>query len=304
VSTILKALKKLEQERDALQPSGPLPAFKKAVTGAAGAGQRWRQASGLKKWGFGLGVLFISLALLYLYTSSRNGPALRTRLPAATHKPLPLATARPESGVLRPVPPPAERPLIATRRAATPEPAAPGADNPPAPPPTMDFRSPPALPTRQPAAAPAEGVEKSQPPESRPAPGRPERSTEISRQKPPLPAAAQQRSLTPGPVDAATSLQPAPPESSGTASAGNAPALSQKRSADSYDNSPVLSDGRLKVHAIAWSATVEDRMAVVNARVVHEGDSVDGFAVVAIRPEDVVVREKEKGLYRVVFGHP
>ena len=65
-----------------------------------------------------------------------------------------------------------------------------------------------------------------------------------------------------------------------------------------------MTDGRLKVQAIACSATVENRMAVINSRVVHEGDSVDGFGVVAIRPDDVVVRDKAKGLFRVVFGRP
>lgn len=73
---------------------------------------------------------------------------------------------------------------------------------------------------------------------------------------------------------------------------------------DAYENTPPLTDGRLKVHAIAWSPKVEERMAVVNNRVIYEGDSVDGFVVVAIRPDDVVVREKERGLWKVVFGKP
>jgi hypothetical protein len=38
--------------------------------------------------------------------------------------------------------------------------------------------------------------------------------------------------------------------------------------------------------------------------VIYEGDSVDNFVVVAIRPDDVVVREKDKGLWKVVFGRP
>lgn len=105
------------------------------------------------------------------------------------------------------------------------------------------------------------------------------------------------------PVKAATNPQPAQAVA-GEKAAGNAPAPSQKPSADTYDKTPVLTGGQLKVHAIAWSASLEDRMAVINSRVVHEGDSVDGFGVVAIRPEDVVVRDKEKGLFRVVFGRP
>ena len=73
---------------------------------------------------------------------------------------------------------------------------------------------------------------------------------------------------------------------------------------DTYAETPALIDGRLKVHAIAWSPMVEERMAVVNNRVVYEGDSVDSFVVVAIRPDDVVVREKDKGLWKVAFGRP
>jgi hypothetical protein len=82
------------------------------------------------------------------------------------------------------------------------------------------------------------------------------------------------------------------------------PAANIKRSSDAFENAPPLTDGRLKVHAIAWSPTVEERMAVVNNRVIYEGDSVDNFVVVAIRPDDVVVREKDKGLWKVVFGRP
>ena len=60
----------------------------------------------------------------------------------------------------------------------------------------------------------------------------------------------------------------------------------------------------MKVYAIAWSPKAQDRVAVMNSRVLYEGDVVDGFIVVAIRPEDVVVREKDNGLWRVIFGRP
>jgi cytoskeletal protein RodZ len=79
---------------------------------------------------------------------------------------------------------------------------------------------------------------------------------------------------------------------------------SQKSSSDSFENVPVLTDGKLKVHAIVWSSVQEDRMAVVNSQIIHEGDSVDGHTVVAIRPDDVVVRRDGGGRFRVVFGRP
>jgi hypothetical protein len=45
-------------------------------------------------------------------------------------------------------------------------------------------------------------------------------------------------------------------------------------------------------------------MAVINTQIVHEGSSVDGFDVVAIRAEDIVVRGEGGEMYRVLFGRP
>lgn len=73
---------------------------------------------------------------------------------------------------------------------------------------------------------------------------------------------------------------------------------------DGYDKAPLLQDGRLRIQAIAWSQNPNDRMAVVNARVIHEGDTLDSFLVVAIRQDDVVVKEKASGTWRVRFGRP
>ena len=63
-----------------------------------------------------------------------------------------------------------------------------------------------------------------------------------------------------------------------------------------------MTDGRLKVQAIAWSSVVEERMAVINDRIVHQGDAVEGFIVVAVEPEQVVVREGQQ-MWAVPFGH-
>jgi hypothetical protein len=95
-------------------------------------------------------------------------------------------------------------------------------------------------------------------------------------------------------VEAASTDVPLRPDS---ASKMNAPS-------DAYKNTPLLTDRRLKVHAIAWFPQPADRMAVINNRVIYEGDSVDGFTVVAIRPDDVVVREKGSVVWRVEFGRP
>jgi hypothetical protein len=56
----------------------------------------------------------------------------------------------------------------------------------------------------------------------------------------------------------------------------------------SYADAQRLSDGRLKVQAIAWAPEPKDRMAVVNNHIVREGGALEGFSVVAIGK---VVRE-------------
>jgi Type II secretion system protein B len=91
---------------------------------------------------------------------------------------------------------------------------------------------------------------------------------------------------------------------SANASAQPDSATKMNAAADKYNNTPLLTDGRLRVHAIAWSPKPADRMAVINSRVIYEGDSMEDFTVVAIRPDDVVVLEKGKGVWRVEFGRP
>lgn len=70
-----------------------------------------------------------------------------------------------------------------------------------------------------------------------------------------------------------------------------------------YANADRLRDNRLKIQAIAWSPVPDERIAVINSRIVREGDSVEGFSVVAIRSDDVIVRENGQ-LYKAVFGSP
>jgi cytoskeletal protein RodZ len=81
------------------------------------------------------------------------------------------------------------------------------------------------------------------------------------------------------------------------------PAGTKKTDNETYPTADRLWDNRLKIQAIAWSPVSEERMAVINSRIVREGSSVEGFSVVAIRPDDVIVKEQGR-LYRVVFGQP
>ena len=62
-------------------------------------------------------------------------------------------------------------------------------------------------------------------------------------------------------------------------------------SKDRYDNLPRFSDSKLKLQAIAWAHEASQRLTVINDRIVREGDSVDGYSIVQIRSEDVVIND-------------
>lgn len=62
-----------------------------------------------------------------------------------------------------------------------------------------------------------------------------------------------------------------------------------------------VEDSKLKLQALAWSTDDTRRMAVINGRIVREGESVDGYQVVQIREEDVVVNDGGKS-WRLEFG--
>ena len=62
-------------------------------------------------------------------------------------------------------------------------------------------------------------------------------------------------------------------------------------STNRYAGLPRFSDSKLKLQAIAWAHEAPQRLAVINNRIVREGDSVDGYSIVQIRSEDVVVND-------------
>lgn len=59
-------------------------------------------------------------------------------------------------------------------------------------------------------------------------------------------------------------------------------------------------DTRLKLQAIAWSPDPEKRIAVINDRVVKEGNSIDGISVRQIDEDQVVVQEGGV-IWKIVF---
>ena len=74
----------------------------------------------------------------------------------------------------------------------------------------------------------------------------------------------------------------------GKRAAASTPAAGVKKpgKAKTYDK---LNDSKLKLQALAWSSDAARRMAVINGRIVREGESVDGYQIDQIRREDVIV---------------
>jgi hypothetical protein len=84
------------------------------------------------------------------------------------------------------------------------------------------------------------------------------------------------RPALPEPVETEASLRPTPAESP--------PARGQG------DSLPVLGDD-LKLQALSWSAVSTDRIAVINGSVVREGALLEGYSIVRIDEDQVVVRK-------------
>lgn len=55
-----------------------------------------------------------------------------------------------------------------------------------------------------------------------------------------------------------------------------------------------LADAAFKLQAIAWSKDAAKRLAVINGRIIREGESVDGYTVTQIRQEDVIINDGSK----------
>lgn len=301
MSTILKALQRLEQERESLRPTGPTPVFSKAPP-ARGGLIGWLMTPWIR-WGL-VGCVIIALGATAFYFYRQSSPRSfnrRDKIVRVERRPPPVRAER------KKIPPVASAPAAK----AQPNPAGPD-------------RS---LPMGKPGAdlAQTSPVTPSQPgsaTQDHPRPILPRVSNTVEpysqAQSGQAPAATTGTTRLPDrdvrsakPADNPAAAAPVLPQAAGSAKAApsnsavkTSPVQEKKKPTNIYDNTLSLTDGRLKVQAIAWSAEPEDRMAVMNSRVVHEGDSVDDFIVVAIRPDDVVVREKGKGMWKVIFGKP
>ena len=120
----------------------------------------------------------------------------------------------------------------------------------------------------------------------------------------PEPAAADRETATPLKRNPPTREVPSagrPEVKKGPATASSAAPKRQPVKSKTRTNYSRLADGRLKLQALAWSDDAARRMAVINGRIVHEGESVDGYQVMMIREEDVIVREKGQS-WSLEFG--
>ena len=57
----------------------------------------------------------------------------------------------------------------------------------------------------------------------------------------------------------------------------------------------------MKLQALAWSKDAARRMAVINGRIVREGESMEGYQIKQIREEDVVVSDGKQS-WQLEFG--
>lgn len=71
----------------------------------------------------------------------------------------------------------------------------------------------------------------------------------------------------------------------------------ERKSAVTYDP---IEDSKLKLQALAWFTEASRRVAVINGRIVREGESIEGFQITQIRKEDVVVNDGTKS-WRLEF---
>lgn len=287
MSTILKALEKLEREKEALRVTSPIPVLSTSDPVRGGVA-RWY----LKPW-FWLSLVGVIIVVLggtawHFYRQSRAYTPRLAERSAAMDQPIRRpadARSRDETSPIPDAVKPKPRvtdPTPAGRR-DTAYPQATGGhgrpQRPGEPSQTKALEMPP-LQEKPAVQQPMPAVRPAKLPDSADQPGAPE--------KIPTPIEESKK------AEAASESSPTLPN---TISKTDTPA-------DVYANTPLLTDGRLRVHAIAWAPLPADRMAVINSRILHEGDSVEDFAVMVIRPDDVVVREKGKGVWRVEFGRP
>jgi hypothetical protein len=269
MSTILRALKKLEQDKEAPGARDLSHTMTTAVSAKNWPTGRFSSRSRLRAAIVAAAFIGVSGAAVYFYTQSKSASMQVSHFPDAVRKPVPSQVSAPA------------RQAINRSDSGTPQSRPQPAQTKPAPQ------------SKQLLGKPGQGGLESS--GTRVQPVMPERiePREDFEQDRNLPKAG-------SPIGAA-----APKAGADAAMPAEAAPSANRESEDepAYANAPRLTDNRLKIQAIAWSPIPDERMSVINSHIRREGDSVEGFLVVKIGTDDVIVREKGQ-LYRVVFGSP
>lgn len=286
MSTILRALKKLEQDKETLETKG-LPGI--STTAAATSGSRRAdRAKRLRRLGYtaAVGMVFLGVtgAAVYFFIQSRSSTppvsqSERTipKTPTNAQPPRP----NPTGDRTRPAAPPTHRVPVQTKSE----------------PPVKSEPSAPESPARTPTTGTMATVKPRMPDwveSDAPTQADPSGRTPLPAESKKPPAATPRSTESEARRTAAAPPTKSPP-----------PASTEARTSDEarFSAAERLRDDRLKIQAIDWSPVADDRMAVINSHIVREGSSVEGFSVIAIRQDDVIVKEQGR-LYRVVFGQP
>lgn len=270
MSSILNALKKVEGAGP--EVAGPRPM--RHVLEPPPARRRVRPLHWAALAG---GLAVVAGAAVYsLMPSEGHAPepagnrTVQAQLPQTTAPP-PMAKSTPARETREtpafatvPAPEPTPAPALQPKPAPVPEPPATAAAAP----------APSAPPIARAPSTPAEAVDPG-PPVQAPPPS--------ARIRPPREAAAPAPDARP-----AVAARPAPAPAAPAPVRPTPPAPAARSPEDSLGK---LEESKLKVMAIAWAEDPARRIAVVNGRIVKEGESVDGYSVTRIRQGDLVVSD-------------
>lgn len=300
MSTILKSLKKLEQEKEASRFAGPNAAYGAPESITAAGSRSGRQKS---KW-IQRGLLFIvilglGITSVYFYQQSQNKVQLHAGLDSEASKPKKMVKDKGRQSANKSISTPLDgrHAGAASKKGMQLDPKPPVASNTPhrisKTPQVIKGRQQPETDTEPETASTSGNV----PPIAafKKTDGVPRPITEHGTRRVET-TATKKSQISAGSVDQIPVKADPPPKPP--------PENQSPPQEDPYAGVLPMTDNRLKVQAIVWSSASEDRMAVINSRILHEGDSVDGFTVVSIKPDDVIVREKGAGLWRIRFGRP
>jgi hypothetical protein len=115
-----------------------------------------------------------------------------------------------------------------------------------------------------------------------------------NRTRPPLPKKSMKAATKTVPPTGGESARTSPPKADAVKSSSASP----PEKSTQYSR---LQSAELILQAIAWAPEPSRRIAVVNGSIVKEGDSVDGFTLMRIRKDDIVLNDGRK-TWQLEFG--